>query len=209
MKSRPAAIPQYLKSGGLAMFFLIFCVLFVPVVFSVAGYCGLLVRCGAWCIFFWMTSCTYCIPRSVCNVAFETYHGAFTIFLRIFDRLLWMIETLDFPVRTSRWVWLWSCRSVVCFQCQAESFCLEASLAVWRYHKTIAHVYYIMTYKAIAMFTNIMTYKAIAVLPYNIFAYCSICRVDCKFARNKKKNTRPLLGYERFHGCGLPSIWTE
>jgi hypothetical protein len=24
------------------------------------------------------------------------------------------------------------------------------------------------------------------VFPYNIFAYCSICRVDCKFARNKK-----------------------
>jgi hypothetical protein len=23
------------------------------------------------------------------------------------------------------------------------------------------------------------------VFPYNIFAYCSICRVDCKFARNK------------------------
>jgi hypothetical protein len=23
--------------------------------------------------------------------------------------------------------------------------------------------------------------------PYNIFAYYSICRVDCKFARNKKK----------------------
>jgi hypothetical protein len=25
------------------------------------------------------------------------------------------------------------------------------------------------------------------VFPYNIFAYCSICRIDCKFARNKKK----------------------
>jgi hypothetical protein len=24
------------------------------------------------------------------------------------------------------------------------------------------------------------------VFPYNIVAYCSICRVDCKFARNKK-----------------------
>jgi hypothetical protein len=24
------------------------------------------------------------------------------------------------------------------------------------------------------------------VFPYNIFTYCSICRVDCKFARNKK-----------------------
>jgi hypothetical protein len=28
------------------------------------------------------------------------------------------------------------------------------------------------------------------VFPYNIFAYCSICRVDCKFARNKKNLTR-------------------
>jgi tmRNA-binding protein len=28
------------------------------------------------------------------------------------------------------------------------------------------------------------------VFPYNIFAYCSICRVDCKFARNKKKFDR-------------------
>jgi hypothetical protein len=26
------------------------------------------------------------------------------------------------------------------------------------------------------------------VFPYNIFAYCSICRVDCKFARNTKKH---------------------
>jgi hypothetical protein len=25
------------------------------------------------------------------------------------------------------------------------------------------------------------------VFPYNVFAYCSICRVDYKFARNKKK----------------------
>jgi hypothetical protein len=25
------------------------------------------------------------------------------------------------------------------------------------------------------------------VFPYNIFAYCSICRVDCKFARNNNK----------------------
>jgi hypothetical protein len=24
--------------------------------------------------------------------------------------------------------------------------------------------------------------------PYNIFPYCSICRVDCKFARNRKKS---------------------
>jgi hypothetical protein len=52
MRSRSAAIPQYLKSGRLAMFFLIFNVPYAPVVFSVAGYCGLLVRCGAWCIFF-------------------------------------------------------------------------------------------------------------------------------------------------------------
>jgi hypothetical protein len=31
------------------------------------------------------------------------------------------------------------------------------------------------------------------VFPYNIFAYCSICRVECKFARNniiKKNNIR-------------------
>jgi hypothetical protein len=56
--------------------FLIFCVLFMSVVFSVAAYCGLLVRCGAWCIFFLITSCTYCIPRSVCKIALETYHGA-------------------------------------------------------------------------------------------------------------------------------------
>jgi hypothetical protein len=27
----------------------------------------------------------------------------------------------------------------------------------------------------------------VLVFPYNIFAYCSIFRVDCKFARNKKK----------------------
>jgi hypothetical protein len=26
------------------------------------------------------------------------------------------------------------------------------------------------------------------VFPYNVFAYCFICRVDCKFARNKKKS---------------------
>jgi hypothetical protein len=30
------------------------------------------------------------------------------------------------------------------------------------------------------------------VFPYNIFAYCSICRVDCKFARNKKKISSQL-----------------
>jgi hypothetical protein len=28
------------------------------------------------------------------------------------------------------------------------------------------------------------------VFPYNIFAYCSICSVDCKFARHKKNNWR-------------------
>jgi hypothetical protein len=28
---------------------------------------------------------------------------------------------------------------------------------------------------------------------YNIFAYCSICRVDCKFARGKKNYTCKLL----------------
>jgi hypothetical protein len=28
--------------------------------------------------------------------------------------------------------------------------------------------------------------------PYNIFDYCSICRVDCKFARNKKKFVKVL-----------------
>jgi hypothetical protein len=30
------------------------------------------------------------------------------------------------------------------------------------------------------------------VFPYNIFAYCSICRVDCKFARNKKKTANVI-----------------
>jgi hypothetical protein len=29
--------------------------------------------------------------------------------------------------------------------------------------------------------------RSAQVFPYNIFTYCSICRVDCKFARNKKK----------------------
>jgi hypothetical protein len=29
--------------------------------------------------------------------------------------------------------------------------------------------------------------------PYNIFTYCSICRVDCKFARNKKKKISDFL----------------
>jgi hypothetical protein len=35
------------------------------------------------------------------------------------------------------------------------------------------------------------------VFPYNIFAYCSICRVDCKFARNKKKIYSSLGMYEK------------
>jgi hypothetical protein len=35
--------------------------------------------------FWWMTSCTYDMPRSACSVAFETYHGASTIILRILD----------------------------------------------------------------------------------------------------------------------------
>jgi hypothetical protein len=50
-----------------------------------------------WCLlhFWWMTSCTYDMPRSACNVAFETYHGASTIVLRILDRLLWIIDMLD------------------------------------------------------------------------------------------------------------------
>jgi hypothetical protein len=34
---------------------------------------------------------------------------------------------------------------------------------------------------------------------YNIFAYCSICRVDCKFARNKKKHS----GWHYQHACIL------
>jgi hypothetical protein len=34
--------------------------------------------------------------------------------------------------------------------------------------------------------------RSAQVFPYNIFTYCSICRVDCKFERNKiKKN--PLV----------------
>jgi hypothetical protein len=31
------------------------------------------------------------------------------------------------------------------------------------------------------------------VFPYNIFTYCSVCRVDCKFARTKKiKKKNPI-----------------
>jgi hypothetical protein len=32
--------------------------------------------------------------------------------------------------------------------------------------------------------------RSAQVFPYNIFTYCSICRVDCKFARNKKNSSR-------------------
>jgi Zn-finger protein len=36
--------------------------------------------------------------------------------------------------------------------------------------------------------------RSAQVFPYNIFTYCSICRVDCKFARNKiKKCLQSLL----------------
>jgi hypothetical protein len=34
--------------------------------------------------------------------------------------------------------------------------------------------------------------------PYNIFAYCSICRVDCKFARNKIYYVNGLLLWSDF-----------
>jgi hypothetical protein len=45
--------------------------------------------------FWWMTFCTYHIPRSACSLALETYHGASTIILRILDWLLWIIDMLD------------------------------------------------------------------------------------------------------------------
>jgi hypothetical protein len=50
-----------------------------------------------WCLlhFWWMTSCTYGMPRSACSVALETYHGASTIILRILDWLLCIIVMLD------------------------------------------------------------------------------------------------------------------
>jgi hypothetical protein len=35
------------------------------------------------------------MPRSACNVALETYHGASTIILRILDWLLRIIDMLD------------------------------------------------------------------------------------------------------------------
>jgi hypothetical protein len=37
--------------------------------------------------------------------------------------------------------------------------------------------------------------RSAQVFPYNIFAYCSICRVDSKFARNKKKGTTLFLPF--------------
>jgi hypothetical protein len=37
--------------------------------------------------------------------------------------------------------------------------------------------------------------RSAQVFPYNIFAYCSICRVDCKFAR-KKKDFEGMFGAE-------------
>jgi hypothetical protein len=45
--------------------------------------------------FWWMTSCTYDMPRSARSVALVTYHGASTIILRILDGLLWIIDMLD------------------------------------------------------------------------------------------------------------------
>jgi hypothetical protein len=50
-----------------------------------------------WCLLhsWWMTSCTYDMPRSACSVALETYHGASTIILRILDLFLWIIDMLD------------------------------------------------------------------------------------------------------------------
>jgi hypothetical protein len=50
-----------------------------------------------WCLlhFWWMTSCTYDMPRSACGVALETYHGASTMIVRILDLLLCIIEMLD------------------------------------------------------------------------------------------------------------------
>jgi hypothetical protein len=38
--------------------------------------------------FWWMTSCTYHMPRSACSVALETYHGASTVILRILEKLV-------------------------------------------------------------------------------------------------------------------------
>jgi hypothetical protein len=41
------------------------------------------------------------------------------------------------------------------------------------------------------------------VFPYNIFAYCSICRVDCKFARNKKNVLYDYIWHFFCPGCYL------
>jgi hypothetical protein len=41
------------------------------------------------------------------------------------------------------------------------------------------------------------------VFPYNIFAYCSICRVDCKFARNNNKKKT----YGSFR-CAFATLWS-
>jgi hypothetical protein len=40
---------------------------------------------------------------------------------------------------------------------------------------------------------------------YNIFTYCSICRVDCKFARNKTKN--PEFQRDNNSQCIRNCIW--
>jgi hypothetical protein len=37
------------------------------------------------------------------------------------------------------------------------------------------------------------------VFPYNIFAYCSICRVDCKFARKKKEEKKKKNAYRKHY----------
>jgi hypothetical protein len=44
------------------------------------------------------------------------------------------------------------------------------------------------------------------VFPYNIFAYCSICRVDCKFAR-KKKDLRRCFLCNKFKRGGVSNKW--
>jgi hypothetical protein len=41
------------------------------------------------------------------------------------------------------------------------------------------------------------------VFTYNIFAYCSICRVDCKFARNKK-NVDKVCNLIHSHSVSSP-----
>jgi hypothetical protein len=53
-----------------------------------------------WCLFhfWWMTSCTYDMPRSTCSVAWEPCHGASTIILRILDWLLYIDILFDNPI---------------------------------------------------------------------------------------------------------------